>query len=120
LWTRGPRAHVVGWVALAMAALVRPQLAPELGVLALAGLFASGVGRGSKAKGVALAGVLGGAAAALVLLGTPGAPAAFADHLGRHTGGLTRAMPWSELGFVRGLVHPWIAAAVTLGVAVGL
>lgn len=119
-WSRGRRAHCAGWLALALAALVRPQLAPELAVLALAGLCTPDVPRSTKMQGLVLAGTVGLLGAAFVLLGTPGAWAAFADHLGRHTGGLDRALPWSALGFVRGLVHPGLAAVVVAGVALGL
>ncbi|MEM6295740.1 MAG: hypothetical protein AAGA54_30995 [Myxococcota bacterium] len=122
-WPRGPRVHRLGWVLLACAATIRPQLLPELCVLALLGLTDPGSDRATKLQGVTLAlGVVVLATLAVLYGGGPSPSAvarAFADHFGRHRGGLDRTVSFASLGLVRGLGHPAVALAVLAAAAVG-
>ena len=122
LWhASGTRRHLVGWALLAVAGLVRPQLAPELAVVAAMGLARPDVSRRVRAGGVVLAAGLTLAGLAAVFVSDPAATLdAFAGHLGRHRGGLSRTVPWSALGFVRGLGHPAVAVTVALVAVLGL
>jgi hypothetical protein len=119
VWLNGRQR--LGWVLLAITATIRPQLLPELAVL---GAFALTRGRRSHAlQGLGVAVALGGLCVA-VLASTSGGwepmQQAFADHLGRHRGGMGRTLSFESLGFVRGLGHPAVAAAVLVLAAVGI
>lgn len=125
LFIRG-RGHLFGWGLLACAGLIRPQLAPELALLGCVGVATASNTRTS------LLGVLVGlsvAAAGLAFVAFTGPSVdavrqSFADHFGRHQGGLDRSLAWSELGIVRGMMHPLVAGGfggvVVVGLALGL
>ena len=123
-WPRGPWVHRLGWVLLGCAATIRPQLLPELCILALVGLMDPGSDRTVKLQGIGLGVAVVGLATATVLLTAGPSPAAvahaFVDHLGRHRGGLDRSVSFSSLGLVRGLGHPAVAVAVLAATALGL
>lgn len=120
-WRGGAGAYRVGWVLLALAALIRPQLLPELVVLGLAGLVCGPHSRATRITGVALATGVGLLCVSVAFAGNAEAVArAFADHFGRHRGQLAGPLIWADLGIVRGLGHPAVAAALTGLVAAGL
>ncbi len=120
-WRGSERTHLAGWALLSLAALIRPQLLPELAVLSLAALASPTHSKSVKRSGVALAFGLGLLGAALAFAGNLQAVAqAFVDHFGRHHDGLAAPRSWAELGIVRGLGHPAVAAALVGVVAAGL
>ncbi|MBV1859020.1 MAG: hypothetical protein KUG77_11465, partial [Nannocystaceae bacterium] len=120
-WRGGPRAHLWAWALLALAALIRPQLLPELVVLSIAALASDGPSRRLKLGGLVLAFTLGLLGLSLAFATNADAVAqAFVDHLGRHRSGLDTTTAWAELGVVRGLGHPAIAAALAGLAAAGL
>ncbi len=128
-WGRAtPRVRTFGWVAWALAGTIRPQLAPELVVVAGLGLRLGPDPSRRRWLGFGLATAVGvGALLATLTLGggTLGdGPAAVweatVEHLGRHRGGLGREYDWATLGFVRGLGHPVAAALFTLATGLGL
>ena len=109
------------WFLLALAAAIRPQLIPECSVLAAFGL-AHGDRRSTLHGAAIVLGVAGACAVTLALSSGGWQPMtlAFEDHFGRHRGGLNRNLAFEELGFVRGLGHPIVAATVLLLALVGL
>ena len=116
------RRLIVGWAVLAFAALIRPQLTPELALVASVGIVVP-----RDRKRTALGALVGFAVAvaglAFVVLTGPSSDAvrqSFADHFGRHRGGLDHALAWSELGIVRGLMHPLVAAGFAAAAGTGL
>jgi hypothetical protein len=118
------RSQVVAWALLAVAGLIRPQLAPELGLIALVGATSTR-DRKTTLVGLVVATVIALAGILFVAASGPSTDAvqrSFLDHFGRHRGGLGRSLEWSELGIVRGLMHPLAAAAVAgiAGIGVGL
>jgi len=120
-WRGGAVAYRVGWVLLTLAALIRPQLLPELAVLGLAGLVCRTHTRAFRLTSVALAAGLGLLCVTLAFAGDAEAVArAFVDHFGRHRGGLAGPVSWADLGIVRGLGHPALAAALAGLAAAGL
>lgn len=120
-WRGGAGAYRLGWILLALAALIRPQLLPELAVLGLAGLVSGTHSRATRITSVALAVGLGLLCVSFAFAGDAEAVTrAFADHFGRHRSGLVGPLVWADLGIVRGLGHPAIAAALAGLVAAGL
>ncbi|MGH1341851.1 MAG: hypothetical protein ACRBN8_09890 [Nannocystales bacterium] len=120
-WRGNAVVYGAGWVLLGLSALIRPQLLPELAVLGLAGLNAGSHSRRVRVTSVAVA-------AGLCLLCITGAfvgdteavTRAFVDHFGRHRGALSAPLIWANLGIVRGLGHPAVAAALAGLVVAGL
>lgn len=120
-WPRGAGGYRLGWVLLTLAALIRPQLLPELAVLGVAGLVSGTHSRATRVTSVGLAAGLGLLCVSFAFAGNAEAVArAFADHFGRHRSGLVGPLVWAELGIVRGLGHPAVAAALAGLVAAGL
>ncbi len=114
--------HQLGWGLLACAGLIRPQLAPELALLGCVGL-ATANDRRTPLIGALIGLALGTAGLAFVAFTGPSVDAvrqSFADHLGRHQGGLARSLAWSELGIVRGMMHPLVAGGFGIVVGIGL
>lgn len=102
-----------GWLLLTLAALIRPQLLPELVVLGVAGLVWGTHTWATRISSVAVAAVFGLLGVALAFAGDAEAVTqAFTDHFGRHRSALTGPLVWADLGIVRGLGHPAVAAAV--------
>ncbi len=120
-WRGGAGAYRWGWILLTAAALIRPQLLPELAVLGVWGLACGTHARATRIKGVALAAALALLCLSVAFAGNAAPVArAFVDHFGRHQGDLAEPLLWAELGIVRGLGHPMLAAALAGMVAAGL
>lgn len=120
-WRGKTGAYCFGWLLLTLAALIRPQLLPELAVLSIAGLVQGTHTRTTRVTAVTMAAGVGMLAAAVAFAGDADAVGrAFADHFGRHRSGLAGALVWADLGVVRGLGHPAVAAAVAGLAAAGL
>lgn len=120
-WRGGTTAYRMGWLLLAFAALIRPQLLPELVVLGIAGLRAGAHSRATRITSVALAAGVGLLCVSFAFASDAEAVSrAFVDHFGRHRGGLAGPRVWADLGIVRGLGHPALAAAIAGLTAAGL
>lgn len=120
------RSPLLGWALLGLAATLRPQLAPELALVAGLGIATAKRRRATLlGVGLGLAFVLAGCV--VVAASGPSFDAvrhAFVDHFARHRGGLVRNVAFAELGIVRGLLHPLAAggllATATVGLGLGL
>jgi hypothetical protein len=124
-WVHGSRWGArLGWIALVWAGLTRPQLAPVLAALGLcAVVWLRGQPR-ALCKDLALAGGIGAAVAAAVVIDT-GSLARLLRAMSEHFGANERARAgWPEaledLGLVRGLGGVWAAGIWALATGIGL
>lgn len=117
-WCRdGMRAHIGGWFALAIAGTIRPQLGPELILIAGVGIWAGRASMRRLGLGIAVAvtttvALFGWAASASG--GWQRYWATTTAHFSSHTANVARDVPWDELGIVRAFLLPEVA--VGLGV----
>lgn len=128
LWTaradaEKPWASLAAWALIAFAATMRPQLAPELAVVAVLGFWADGHRPRRLLLGVAVAlFVFIGVFAAAVSVGGGAAAVwkATTSHLAEAKEVAGGNVPWAELGIVRGLGGSVPAAIVVVASSVGL
>lgn len=115
LWRGADRSWIAGWIAWGIAASVRPQLAPELLVLAILSWRTRPSLRAWRGPAAALV-VLGIACGAVVASGSSADAvlASVGDHLDRHGSDRQTAITWSSLGFTRAMGHPFVAAVVVV------
>ena len=107
-----------GWALLGVAATIRPQLAPELAVVAALGF---GMSRRRLALGITIA-----VAVVAVAYGVTALDAgasywkSVSSHVSRHGRDLAGGRELDQLGIVRGVGGPIPAAAIAIATAIGL